>query len=75
MAQVTAKPPPAEPPVPETPSLMSRALSYVFDVRFLGVIGQIAFIAIVVFGFLTLTENFRGNVDKLGASPVYLSRW
>ena len=65
MAQVTAKPP-AKPPAPESPSIVSRLLSYVFDVRFLGVIGQIAFIGLVLFFFLSITGNFRANAAKLG---------
>ena len=64
MAQISANP---NPP-PTKPSLLSQIASYVFDIRFLGVIGQIAFIVIVVFSIRTIFGNFAGNADKLGSA-------
>ncbi|MEM7799574.1 MAG: ABC transporter permease subunit [Chloroflexota bacterium] len=63
MAQITAKPPPQP---DEGQGIVSRILSYVFDVRFLGVLGQIAFILVLVFGATTIFENFGANVNRLG---------
>lgn len=61
MAQISADPPP-----PESSSLGSKIVSYIFDIRFLGVLGQIAFIALLVLGALKIVSNFQGNADKLG---------
>ncbi|MEM7332327.1 MAG: ABC transporter permease subunit [Chloroflexota bacterium] len=61
MAQTTTDPPP-----PQSSRGISSLLSYIFDIRFLGVIGQIAIIALLVFGAVTLSGNFRQNIDKLG---------
>ena len=61
MAQISADPPP-----PESSSLGSRIFSYIFDIRFLGVLGQIAFIALLILGASTIVSNFQGNADKLG---------
>lgn len=58
----------ADPPPPETKSLVQRLTSYIFDVRFLGVLGQIGFIALVLLGFNTLFSNFAANASKLGDS-------
>lgn len=56
----------ADPPSPDTSSTLDRITSYIFDVRFLGVLGQMAFIAFVIFAFNTLFTNFSGNAEKLG---------
>ncbi|MEZ4614634.1 MAG: ABC transporter permease subunit [Caldilineaceae bacterium] len=61
MARTVASPPPTT-----NKDLGSRITSYIFDVRFLGVIGQIAFIALIVFSVSTLGSNFLNNVGKLG---------
>ena len=61
MAQITT-----DPPLPEPQSIPARIASYIFDVRFLGVLGQIAFITLVVIGASTLARNFVSNSDKLG---------
>lgn len=63
MAQLSTDPNP-----PPSKSLLSQIASYVFDIRFLGVLGQIAFIAVIVFSFRTIFSNFAGNVDKLGSA-------
>ena len=63
MAQISAdsKPSPSK-------SLLSRIASYIFDIRTLGVLGQIAFIFIVYFSISTIFSNFAGNADKLGSA-------
>lgn len=60
MAQITSEPPP--PPN----SIVDQITSYIFDVRFLGVLGQIAFIALIIFGFSGIGQNFADNASKLG---------
>ena len=62
MAQIAGKPP------TKSSGILSQILSYVFDVRFLGVLGQIAFIVLVVFAFQTIAATFASNADKLGES-------
>ena len=62
MSQLAGKPP------NRSSSALSRITSYVFDVRFLGVLGQIAFIFFVIFAFQSLAGNFANNADKLGES-------
>ncbi|MEM8861142.1 MAG: ABC transporter permease subunit [Chloroflexota bacterium] len=62
MAQISANPPPSS----DSSSLLTRILATIFDVRVLGVIGQIAFIVLVVIGFRTIFANFGDNVAKLG---------
>jgi len=47
-------------------NFFARIFSYIFDVRFLGVLGQIAFIAMLVFGAQTIGSNFTQNASKLG---------
>lgn len=61
MAQTVASPPPTT-----NRGLWSRITSYIFDVRFLGVLGQIAFIILIVLGVSSLGSNFLNNVGKLG---------
>lgn len=51
---------------PAPKSFLSRVISYIFDVRFLGVLGQIAFIVVLILGARTLFSNFAGNAAKLG---------
>lgn len=63
MGQISANPSP-----PKANSLFSQAVSYIFDVRFLGVLGQIAFIIVLVLGARTLFSNFAGNASKLGSA-------
>ena len=43
-------------------------LNYLFDVRVLGVLGQIGFILLVIFGARALGGNFAENASKLGES-------
>lgn len=62
MAQSTAPPP------VETKSGLQTFLGYIFDVRVLGVLGQMAFIVLVVIGVRTIGGNFAENADRLGAS-------
>ena len=57
----------------QSKGILSRLISYIFDVRFLGVIGQIAFIAILVFGVVSLGTNFAANADKLGEAQFRCS--
>jgi len=64
MAHMTDSPP-TYPSKPKK-SFFARAFSYIFDVRFLGVLGQIAFIAMLVIGANTIVSNFASNSDKLG---------
>lgn len=64
MAQI-ASPPPEAPP---TNSFSRSVLGFIFDVRVLGVLGQIGFIIVVVFGARAIGGNFAENADRLGAS-------
>lgn len=61
MAQTFASPPPTV-----NRSFFSRITAYVFDIRFLGVLMQIAFIAVIILGARTLGSNFVQNAGKLG---------
>lgn len=61
MAQIVSDPSPIKPK-----GFFARSLSFIFDIRFLGVIGQILFIALLVYGALAIGNNFVGNVGKLG---------
>jgi len=61
MAQLVTDPSPIKPKGP-----LAKLVSYIFDVRFLGVIGQILFIALVVYGAVSIGQNFAANVGKLG---------
>ncbi|HRW07664.1 MAG TPA: ABC transporter permease subunit, partial [Caldilineaceae bacterium] len=61
MAQTLASPPPTS-----NRGLFSRISSYIFDVRFLGVLGQIAFIVLIIFSVSSLGSNFAQNARKLG---------
>lgn len=58
----------ATPPHPESQaaSFWRAALSFLFDVRFLGVLGQIGFILLVVLGARAIGGNFAENASKLG---------
>ena len=47
-------------------SFWRRIFNYLFDVRFLGVLGQIAIILVVVFVASLLGGNFFQSVHKLG---------
>ena len=62
------QPPPASPPETETTPFWRTAINYMFDLRFLGVLGQVGFILLVVFSVRSLGGNFSKNVDRLGES-------
>ncbi len=53
---------------PETISFWRTATNYLFDLRFLGVLGQIGFILFVVVSIRSIGGNFSQNVGKLGES-------
>jgi His/Glu/Gln/Arg/opine family amino acid ABC transporter permease subunit len=57
---------PAPPQEPEATSVWRNVVNYLFDVRFLGVLGQIGFILIVVLFIRSIGGNFSENVNKLG---------
>lgn len=61
MAQLASDPSPIQ-----SKGLISKLISYIFDVRFLGVIGQIIFIGLLVYGTVSIGTNFANNADKLG---------
>ncbi len=63
MAQTT---PPQSLEPKESPSFWRSAVSFLFDVRFLGVLGQIGFIVLVLVIVGTSGGNFCKNVNKLG---------
>ena len=60
--------PPASPPEAETIPFWRTVINYMFDLRFLGVLGQAGFILLVVFSAQALGGNFSKNVDRLGES-------
>ena len=62
MAQTIAPPPPESQATPFWRTL----LGYLFDVRVLGILGQIGFILLVVFGVQAIGGNFAENASKLG---------
>ena len=62
MAQVSAD----SPPPPKSSDTLSKIFSYIFDIRFLGVLGQIGFIILLIIGVRTIFSNFGTNIDKLG---------
>ncbi|MCP4426168.1 MAG: ABC transporter permease subunit [Chloroflexi bacterium] len=64
MAQ-TAAPPPQN---SQEPSVVRTILGYLFDVRILGVLGQIVFIIFVVLGIRAIGGNFAENAQRLGES-------
>lgn len=64
MAQIS----PASSKEPETISFWRTAINYMFDLRFLGVLGQIGFILFVVISIRSIGGNFSQNVSKLGES-------
>ncbi len=64
MTQTTASPPPESQAAP----LWRKVLGFIFDVRVLGVLGQIGFIVLVVFGVKAISGNFAENARKLGES-------
>lgn len=57
-----------KPQISETRRFLNEVLKYIFDIRFLGVLGQIAFILLVVMSVRTIGGNFAENVHKLGES-------
>jgi general L-amino acid transport system permease protein len=58
------------PPLPSSEAQVTpfwrRVFSFLFDIRFLGVLGQIGFIALVIFGVRAIGGNFAQNARKLG---------
>ncbi len=64
MAQAAAPPPQDS----QEPPIVRAILGYLFDVRVLGVLGQIAFIVLIVLGVRAIGGNFADNVQKLGES-------
>ena len=62
MTQTTASPPSES----KSTSLWRVIFGYLFDVRVLGVLGQIGFILLVVFGVRLIGSNFAENAIKLG---------
>ncbi len=64
MTQSSASPPTES----QTAPLWRTVLGYLFDVRVLGVLGQIGFIIVVVFGVKAIGVNFAENAQKLGES-------
>ena len=62
------QPAPDSPQKPESTPFWRTIVSYVFDVRFLGVLGQSAFILLVVLAVFTVGGNFSENIHKLGES-------
>ncbi len=60
---------PASPPTEsQAAPLWRTVLGFLFDVRVLGVLGQIGFIVLVVFGVRAIGGNFAENAQKLGES-------
>jgi len=50
----------------QTVPFWRRIFNYLFDIRFLGVLGQIGFILLVIFGLRAIGGNFAQNAQKLG---------
>jgi general L-amino acid transport system permease protein len=48
--------------------MLGGVLGYIFDIRFLGVLGQILFILLAVLAVRTIGGNFSENIHKLGES-------
>lgn len=53
-------------PSPKPRSTLQSLFGYLFDVRVLGVLGQIGFIILVIFVVNTLGGNFADNASRLG---------
>ena len=66
MAQTVATPPPVN------KALSSRISSYIFDIRFLGVLMQIAFIALIILGAAQLGNQFCPECGQAWQSAVHL---
>lgn len=64
MTQTTSTPSPESQARP----LWRTILGFIFDVRVLGVLGQIGFIVLVIFGVRAITGNFAENASRLGES-------
>jgi general L-amino acid transport system permease protein len=62
------QPPASTPAEDQAKPLWRTLLGYIFDVRVLGVLGQIGFIVLVVFGVRAIGGNFAENAQKLGES-------
>ena len=79
MAQAVA------PQEPQKLPFWRTILNYLFDVRVLGVLGQLGFILLIIFGARALGGNFAENAGRLGeyrfswvflqiVLPIYNSR-
>ena len=66
MAQTAAPPPSSQ-------TSLQRLLSLLFDVRVLGVLGQIGFIILVIFVVRSIAGNFAENSGPAGVQPVTMS--
>lgn len=64
MAQISAKPPNSD------RTFLNRVASFIFDVRFLGVLGQIAFVIAVVSGFQFLGGNLVDNLSDYSSQFI-----
>jgi len=64
MTQTTATPSSEPQAIP----FWRKLIGYIFDVRVLGVLGQMGFILLVVFGVRTIGTNFAANAQRLGES-------
>lgn len=62
MAQTSPLPPSEAQAIP----FWRRVFNFLFDVRFLGVVGQMGFIVLVVFGVRAIGGNFAQNARRLG---------
>lgn len=59
---------PAPPQESEATPFWRTIISYLFDVRFLGVLGQMGFILVIVLSVRAVSGNFSKNVNRLGES-------
>ena len=62
MAQTVAPPPQESQAAP----FWRRLLGFLFDVRVLGVLGQMGFIVLVILGARGIGGNFAENASRLG---------
>ena len=56
------------PQEPQKLPFWRKILNYLFDVRVLGVLGQLAFIVLIILGARALGGNFAENASRLGES-------
>ena len=64
MTQTTVTPPSEPQAIP----FWRKLVGYIFDIRVLGVLGQMGFILLVVFGVRAIGTNFAANAQRLGES-------